>query len=162
MGITKQSAPTAKAANQRPGVKKGVKGFLKGRSGNISGRPAGCRSRTTLMAQEMFDENGQAIVEKIIGLALKNGDLAALKVCIERLLPPLRSRLAHFPLPEIKTAQDIFTAHVAVLQAVSQGRLTPDEATSISTVLEAMRRASDTTDLNDRVTRIEDRLEAEL
>ena len=58
-------APNCKGANKHPGVKKGVKGFLKGKSGNSAGRPPGSRCQATLMAQALFDDKGQAIVEKI-------------------------------------------------------------------------------------------------
>ena len=153
-------APNCKGANKHPGVKKGVKGFLKGKSGNPAGRPPGSRCQATLMAQALFDDKGQAIVEKITDLALKQGDLTALKLCIDRILPLLKSRHVHFALPEIRTAKDIVAAYGAVLHAVSEGHLTLDEANSISSILEAMRRATDTADIDERLTRIEAILDA--
>ena len=153
-------APNAKGANKHPGVKKGVKGFLKGKSGNPAGRPPGSRCQATLMAQALFDDKGQAIVEKIIELALEKGDLTALKLCIDRILPLLKSRHVPFALPEIRTAKDIVAAYGAVLNAVSEGHLTPDEATSVSSILEAMRRATDSADTDERLKRIEAVLEA--
>ena len=143
-----------------PNDKKGDKGFQPGVSGNPKGRPKGSCNKATLMAQALFDEKGEAVVSKITDLAVEEGNLTALKICIDRLLPPLKSCPVYFALPEIKTAKDIVTAYGTVLKAVSEGHLTPDEATSISSILEAMRRAAETADLDERLARIEAKLEA--
>ena len=129
----------------------GKKGFQKGFSGNPKGRPRGSRNKATILAQALFDGNCEAIAEKIIDLALKKGDLAALKICIDRLVPPLKSRPLSFSLPEIKTARDIVAGHAAVLTAVSHGSLSVEEARAIADLLEAMRRAMDTTELEERL-----------
>ena len=149
-----------KEAKMLSGTQKGVKGFVPGKSGNPAGRPPGSRNQATLMAQALFDENGKAIVEKITELALKKGNLTALKICLDRLLPTPKSRPVHFSLPEIKTAKDIVAAFGAVLKAVSDGHLTPDDANRISSILEAMRRAAESADTAERLVRIEASLEA--
>ncbi len=151
--------PNAKGANKHPGVKKGVKGFLKGKSGNPAGRPPGSRCQATLMAQALFDDKGRAIVDKIIELALEKGDLTALKICIDRIVPSLKSRPVIFALPEIKTAKDLVAAYGAILEAVSEGQLTPEEASRIAAILDATRRAADAADTYERLAKIEAKLE---
>ena len=89
--------------------------FPPGKSGNPAGRPLGSRNKTTQMAQALFDENGQVIVEKITELALENGDLAALKICIDRILPPLKSRPVNFVLPVISRGQNYYWNILAIL-----------------------------------------------
>jgi len=111
------------------------------------------------MAQALFDENGQVIIEKITDLALKKGDLTALKICIDRVLPILRSRPVNFALPEIKTAKDVVAAYGAILAAVSEGQLTPEEAGRVTAILDAMRRATDSAAIDERLARIEAKLE---
>ena len=133
--------------------------FPPGKSGNPAGRPRGSRNKTTMMAQALFDENGQVIVEKITNLAIKKGDLTALKICIDRILPNLKSRPVTFTLPEIKTAKDVVAAYGAILEAVSEGQLTPEEASRITAILDAMRRATDSVDTDERLARIEATLE---
>ena len=112
-----------------------------------------------LLAQAFFAEYSQEILEKIRELALEKGDLAALKMCLDRVAPPIKSRLVTFELPEIDTAQDLVRAHVDVLRATSRGELTPDEASKITDMLEACRRAMDIADVAERVERIEEKLE---
>jgi hypothetical protein len=150
-------SPTSDSPNKP--ASKDKKGFQKGVSGNPTGRPRGSRNRSTLLAQAFFDENGQDFVEKLREMALEKGDLAALKLCVERVLPPRKSRPVTFELPEIKTAQDLVGAHVEVLRATSCGELTPDEASKITDMLEACRRAMDIADVAERVERIEEKLE---
>jgi len=133
--------------------------FPPGKSGNPAGRPLGSRNKTTQMAQALFDENGQVIVEKITDLALKKGDLTALKICIDRVLPIRRTSAVNFALPEIKTAKDIVMAYGAILAAVSEGHLSPEEAGRVTAILDAMRRATDSAAIDERLARIEAKLE---
>ena len=138
---------------------KGRKGFVDGRSGNPSGRPRGSRNKTTMMAQALFDEQGQAIVEKIIELALERDDKAALKICVDRLVPPRRSRPLSFALPRITSAQDVVAGFSTMFDALSPGQLTLEEASTLAGLLESMRRAIETTDYAEQLARIEAKLE---
>jgi hypothetical protein len=52
----------------------------------------------------------------------------ALKLCLERLLPPRKDRPISLNLPEVKEASDVPMALNALLAAVSQGDITPSEA----------------------------------
>jgi hypothetical protein len=151
--ISSGSNPSAEPAS------KPKKGFSKGVSGNPAGRPRGSQNRATLLAQAFFAEYSQEILEKVRDLALEKGDLAALKMCLDRVAPPIKSRPVTFELPEIDTAQDLVRAHVDVLRATSRGELTPDEASKITDMLEACRRAMDIADVAERVERIEEKLE---
>ena len=133
--------------------------FPPGKGGNPAGRPPGSRNKTTMMAQALFDKNGQIIVEKITELALEKGDLTALKICIDRIIPIQKSRTINFALPEIRTAKDVVAAYGAIIKAVSEGQLTPEEASRITTILDAMRRATDSVNIDERLSKIEAMLE---
>jgi hypothetical protein len=152
--------PATKFGITSKAAQPGTKGFQKGVSGNPKGRPKGRRNKATVLAQALFDDNCEAIAERIIDLALKKGDLTALKICIDRLVPPIKSRPLSFTLPQIKTARDIVAGHAAVLTAVSRGQLTLEEVRAMADLLEGMRRAMDMTELEERLARIEARLEA--
>ena len=60
-----------------------------------------------------------------------------------------------FDLPRMKTARDAATAAGAVLEAVAQGDLTPTEGAHIMGLVETYRRTLETTELEARVTALE-------
>jgi hypothetical protein len=80
--------------------------FVKGRSGNPRGRPVGARNRKTLVAAVLLDGESEALTRKAVELALA-GDPTALRLCIERILPPCRERAVRFELPPIENAADV-------------------------------------------------------
>ena len=127
-----------------------------GQSGNPNGRPLGSRSKVTVMLENMFDAEGKALSRRCIELA-KNGDLQALRLALERILPARRDRPVHFPLPPITSAAEAAAASAMVLQAVSSGQLTPDEGVAISKLVEVYIKAAETHALEVRVARLEGR-----
>jgi len=128
-------------ASENLTVNKGGKGFPKGKSGKPSGRPKGSRNKTTLMAQALFDDQAEQICLKVIDLALTDGNFSALKACLDRLLPPLKSAPVLFEIPEVKTMKDLANACNAVISAYSTGKITADDARVIQDLLEGQRKA---------------------
>jgi hypothetical protein len=61
---------------------------------------------------------------KAIDLAL-TGDMAALRLCLERILPPRKDRPVNFAFPKITNAKEAAATMSAVLAAVASGELTP-------------------------------------
>lgn len=64
-----------------------------GQSGNPKGRPKGCQNKTTkqaqILAQGMLNDEVVQLVRKLLEKALE-GDMTAMKLCIERILPPMK------------------------------------------------------------------------
>ena len=112
------------------------KRFKPGHSGNPNGQPKGSLNATTLAAQALLDGEAEILTRKAIELA-KGGDLAALRLCIDRLVPPRKDRPVSFDLPKIESARDAANAISAVLTAVSTGDLTPAEASDVTRLLDA-------------------------
>ena len=112
------------------------KRFKPGHSGNPNGQPKGSLNATTLAAQALLDGEAEILTRKAIELA-KGGDLAALRLCIDRLVPPRKDRPVPFDLPKIESARDAANAISAVLTAVSTGDLTPAEASDVTRLLDA-------------------------
>src|SRR5262245_48964804 len=110
------SSPAESTAGKQRG-----RPFRAGESGNPAGRPSGARNRATIMAEALLDGEAEALTSRIVGLA-KEGELGALRFCLERLLPVRQSRLVTFELPEIETAADGADASSAVLAACAEGR----------------------------------------
>src|SRR5215831_2827030 len=101
--------------------------FKPGKSGNPSGKPKGARNKTTVEMEKLLDDDAATITSKAIELA-KNGDLTALRLCLERIIPPRKDRPVNFDMPEIKTPSDALLAVTAVMRGVAGGDLTPSEA----------------------------------
>jgi hypothetical protein len=128
--------------------------FEPGVSGNPNGRPRGSRNKTTLALESLLDGQATALTQKAIDLALA-GDMAALRLCLDRILPPRKDRSVTFTLPPITSAQDAAKTVSAVLTAVAVGELTPADAGEISRLIEAYVKAFETAELAERLERLE-------
>ena len=142
-------------AGKQPG--KPGKPFSKGRSGNPAGRPSGSRNTTTLAVEKLLEGEAVAITRTCIDRA-KGGDSIALRLVMERVVPLRRGRPVQFDLPAIDSASDLAVALGGILRATANGVLTPDEAATIAGVLETKRRAIETSELEQRLAQLEQRL----
>src|SRR4051812_21410410 len=64
--------------------------FKKGRSGNPRGKPKGAKDKRTAL-RGLLQPHERELVQKAVDLALA-GDTTALRMCMDRLMPPLRAR----------------------------------------------------------------------
>ncbi len=101
--------------------------FKPGESGNPAGKPKGARHRATLAIELLLDGEAEALTRKAVELALE-GDMQALRLCLERILPPRKDRPVSFDLAPIESATDAKKAMSSVLAAVASGEITPSEA----------------------------------
>jgi len=124
------------------------------------GRPAGSRNKATLTLQALLDGEGEAITRQAIRLA-KAGNQTALRLCLERLIPPRKERLVRLTLPEdIGTAEGVSRAMAAVLASAAQGKVTLSEATQLASLLEIRRKTIETQDFDRRLGEIENRIKS--
>ncbi len=130
------------------------KPFRKGRSGNPEGRPKGSRNATTLALETLLDGQATALTQKAIDLAL-TGDLAALRICLDRILPPRKDRPLTFDFPQITNAAEAAATMSAILAAVASGEITPTEASEIGKLVDSYVRAVEATELAARIERLE-------
>ena len=128
--------------------------WREGVSGNPSGRPAGSRNTATLLLTALLEGEGERITRKVIEQAL-TGDPHALRLCLERLLPPRKERPIELPLPEVKTAQDASAALATVLAATGDGRITPGEERLVAEIVEAQKRVIEVEDHERRIAELE-------
>src|SRR5271168_2649301 len=96
--------------------------FEKGRSGNPGGRRRGSRNKATLAAAALLAGESEALTRKAVEMALA-GDPTAMRLCMERVLPPCRERTVKFRLPPIESA----------LTGETQGPSTHDVSQAINT-----------------------------
>jgi hypothetical protein len=128
--------------------------YTPGTSGNPKGKPAGTRSKATQLLLALMEGDASAITKTVIDAA-KGGDLMAAKIILDRLIPPAKERPVNVDLPDTRTSEGVSAAQSAILQAVGCGDLLPGEAATLSSIVESKRRAIETQELNDRITRLE-------
>jgi len=120
------------------------------------GKPKGARSRATLAAEALLDGEAEKLTRVAIDKALE-GDPVALRLCLERLVPPRKDRLLTFDLPPIGGAKDHPAVLVSVLEAVAGGDLTPSEGQAFAALMEQHRRAIETAEIVGRLEALEAR-----
>jgi hypothetical protein len=120
------------------------------------GKPKGARHRSTIVAEALLDGQAHGLTQKAIDMALA-GDTVALRLCLERLVPPRKERPLAIALPAIAGAQDHPAVLSSIFAAVASGDLTAGEAQQLSAVLEQHRRAVETADLALRIEALEGR-----
>ncbi len=133
--------------------------FQKGQSGNPNGKPKGTRNRTTVIAQNLLDGETEALVGKLVRLALE-GDPACLRICLERLVPPKKEAPIEIGLPEVGTVADIPKILAAVTAKLGAEGITPSEARTVIDLAEAFRKALEVADLEPRVRALEEELKS--
>ncbi len=120
------------------------------------GRPKGSRHKYTMAAQALLDGEAEALTRRAIDAAL-GGDTAALRLCLERVVPVRKGAPIVFNMPAIDTVDDIGKALGAVVAAVAAGDLTPDEGAVIAGLLETKRKTIETVEIEKRLTALEER-----
>jgi hypothetical protein len=106
--------------------------------------------------EALLDGEAEALTRKAIEMA-KAGDGPALRLCMDRLLPPRRDRHVKVDLPAIETAADAATAAGALLAAVSAGGITPAEATELGKLIESYVKVLEASEFEERLARLEQR-----
>jgi hypothetical protein len=101
-----------------------------------AGRPKGARNRATLAAEALLDGEAEALTRKAVELALE-GNVPALKICLDRILPPRRERAVALNLPTLRNPGDAGEVSAAIFGAVTRGEITVGEATELAGLLTA-------------------------
>ena len=145
-----------KESTDRTAGKQRGKPFVKGQSGNPNGRPEGSRNKATILAQALFDGQAEELIQKCIQMAL-DGDSTAMRLCIERLVPPRKDRPVNLDLPQMECVEDTIKAMAVISSGVADGELTPSEGQVLSGMVENYRKAIETTELEERISNLEKR-----
>jgi hypothetical protein len=131
--------------------------FAKGTSGNPSGRPPGSRNRSTLMMESILEEDAQEIIGTLVDMA-KGRNIHAIRLCMERLVPPGRDRLVSFDLPPMRSVDDVSLGIRSIISAVSEGKLTPQEGEILSRILAEHANVMYAADVKGRLEKLEEKL----
>ena len=131
-------------------------GFKQGTSGNPSGRPVGSKNKATAL-RKLLDDNSEVMLSKLIEMA-KEGNIQAIRIAVERLLPPVRENKVTLALPRIDSIAGCCHAQASIIEAVANGELLPSEGDALSGLVENRRKALETSELADRIAALEKRL----
>ena len=103
------------------------------------GRPKAETIALTKAARARFDtlaaESIEAVFQAVLTAATQDGDMAAAKLLIYRVIPSRRGAPVSFHIRPLKTPEDCALAYADLLDDVGAGRLTPDEAQTISAIV---------------------------
>ena len=119
------------------------------------GRPKGARHKSTIAIEQLLEGEADAIGRKCIEMALA-GDTTALRLAMERIAPVRRARV-RFTLPAIETVTDLPKAVSAMLAAIADGTLSPEEGSAIGNAISLQCRVLETCELEQRIAALEER-----
>src|SRR4051794_3948626 len=103
------------------------------------GRPKAETIALTKAARARFDvlaaESIEAVFQAVLTAATQDGDMAAARLLVDRVIPSRRGAPVSFHIRPLKTPEHCALAYADLLDDVGEGRLTPDEAQTISTIV---------------------------
>ena len=123
-------------------------------SAGNSGRPKGSRNKATIAIENLLQGQAEALTQTAVTKALA-GDSVALRLCMEHIAPAPKVQPVSFSLPQMHNALDASEAAGSVLSAVSDGELTPIEATRVMGLIDSYRRTLELTDIEERLKDLE-------
>ena len=118
------------------------------------GRPKGARHKATHAIEALLEGDAHEIGRKCIEMA-KGGDATALRLAMERICPVRRARI-RFNLPPVEGVGDLPKALAAVLEAIADGLLAPDEGSAIASTLTQQQRMFESVELERRIAALEE------
>ena len=107
-----------------------------------------------MLAQELLSARVERIAGKLIELA-EGGDMRAIRVCMDRLLPAIKDQPIAVELPPVEKPADSVEAAAVIAAAVAAGELTAAEAAKLAKVIEVYVRALDSKGFDERLGKLE-------
>lgn len=123
--------------------------FIKGISGNPKGRPT-----SNKVAYEMLNSQKEELVQKVIDKALE-GDMAALKLCLERLVSPVKSTDEKIELEGINEAKTLKEKADIVILNISNALISPEVGCKLLNSISQYAKIVEFDELEDRIRSLE-------
>ena len=120
----------------------------------LGGKTKGARHKATMAVEELLDGQVEQLTQKAVEAAL-GGDMTAMRLCLERICPPRKDQPVLIDLPEMTTSKGASRVMAGILEAVADGDITPDEARSVSSIVEVYRKTLETSELEARLSALE-------
>jgi hypothetical protein len=125
-----------------------------GQSENPAGTKRGSRHKASLLAESLLDGECDRITRRCIYEALR-GDTVALRLCLERLLPPVKSRPISFKLPELHTIGDAQDALAKIIAGTTSGAILADEAATLASIVTSFVKTVEVAEIETRLVALE-------
>src|SRR6267154_6136769 len=135
-----QSRTPTMNATEETAVRDANGRFAPGSSGNPAGKKPATHNRATILREALAEGEGIAAARIVIDKALA-GDAVAARFIVDRLTPRPRGRTVALDLPPGERAGDVLAASNATIAAMAAGEITPDEALTVTKVLDGRLRA---------------------
>ncbi|MBM3535856.1 MAG: hypothetical protein FJX60_22830 [Alphaproteobacteria bacterium] len=103
-----------------------------------------------------MSEDVEGVVKGVLAAA-RSGDMAAARIVLDRLVPVRKGRPVVLDLPTVENAEGVLRALGLVISETAAGNITPEEATILAGLLDAKRKAIETTDIERRLATLEAR-----
>ncbi len=118
------------------------------------GRPRGSRNKRTAQAQAILDQYAESITKRCVAKAL-DGNVRALTLCMDRILPSLREPGIRIRIPKMEQIKDINVASQRIVDAIGNGNITPSEGEKLGAMLQIHRANLERLELEARITELE-------
>lgn len=129
--------------------------FKKGVSGNPAGRPKGSGLAGRL--RKVIADDADEILQSVIDQA-KAGDLAAAKILLDRIVPPLKPEAQAVQIAELSGGGDLVGKADAVIHAVGSGDIAPDIAAQLISAVATLAKVIEVNELQQRLEMLEKHL----
>jgi hypothetical protein len=88
----------------------------------------------------------------------KAGDIAAVRLCLDRICAPHRHRPVPFDMPQLGATADAVGAMSTLVESIAGGELSAPEAVGLAKVIQGFTQALTTADLDKRIAELERRM----
>lgn len=127
--------------------------FQKGQSGNPAGRSKGAKDKRTEL-RSLFEPHRAELIQIVIDKA-KAGDTTALRICLDRLVAPVRSN----PVRIDGFSGTLAERGEAVMAGIASEKISTDEGAALMSMLQSQAKIIEATELDDRIAALEKSLE---
>lgn len=137
----------------KAGEKKDTR-FKPGQSGNPAGKKPGTRHKVSVLAEKLMSDDVENVVKSIIKAAV-DGDIAASKLILERVVPARKDATISIDLPEINTIEDVATAMGIIVKAAASAEIGLSEADALTKLVQGMSQALEMSEVTKRIAALE-------
>lgn len=134
--------------------------FKKGQSGNPTGRKRGSVNKRTKLAK-LLEPHAENLINKTVELAL-GGDVNALRLCIERLIPKATNQNINldFQNIDLESPDSLSTTGRKIITAITTGDIAPNEGKEMMGILESQRKLIEHVDISRKLEEITEHLQS--
>ena len=125
---------------------------MKGGARQGAGRKKG--SGQAAQYRAMLEPHAKELIQQVVDRA-KEGDMAALRLCLDRLCAPLRPTDRLIAIDGMEDAKELSSKGELILVNVAKGEITPSEAQHLMTAISSQARIIEVDELERRVAELE-------